>query len=163
MPRCSSCGHVCKQLDVFEVIAELWNDSSFNPIAPESDCHLDYQTATDCLYELVAGLLLATPQKIEDCLASMIMCCESTRIMDCWERSGQGEGGRDQEEDQVEKGDQDNNNASATSSILSGDDDSSPCRPCNYGSLDKRPPCAFQSRSAFLYGNPMYLCITGKS
>jgi hypothetical protein len=41
-------------------------------------------------------------------------------------------------------------NASATSSISSGDNGSSPCRPRNYGSLDK-------SQTAFLKGKPLYL------
>ena len=93
------------------------------------------------MYELVAGLLLATPQKIEDCLASMRS--ELIRIIDHWQRSGQGEGGMDQEEDQSDaavspdnlEGDYD---ASATPFILSGYFDSSLCRPRNYGSrLDR--------------------------
>jgi hypothetical protein len=153
----NDCRHVCRPPNVFEVIAELWNDSTFNPIAPASDCHLDFQRATDCSYELVAGLLLATPQKIEDCLASMRS--ELIRIIDRWERSGQGEGGRDQEEDQVDAADtnQDNDDVSATSSISSGDNDSSPRRPRNFGSLDRRPPRALQSRAAFLNGKPSYL------
>ncbi|KAI2501606.1 hypothetical protein MHU86_2081 [Fragilaria crotonensis] len=79
-------------------------------------------------------------------------------IIDRWERSGQGEGGRDQEEDQVDAADnQDNDDVSATSSISSGDNDSSPRRPRNFGSLDRRPPRALQSRAAFLNGKPSYL------
>ena len=57
---------------VFELIAQLWNDSSFNPTAPASDCHSDYQSAVDCSYEVVAGLVPPTaPQKIENVLTSM--------------------------------------------------------------------------------------------
>ncbi len=80
---------------VFEVIAELWNNPSFNPVAPPSECHLDFQLATDCSYDLVSGLVPATPQKVEDCFTSMRpeLLCIITR----WEQSGQGEGGRDQE------------------------------------------------------------------
>jgi hypothetical protein len=39
---------VCRPPNVFEVIAGLWNDSTFNPIAPASNYHLDFQMATDC-------------------------------------------------------------------------------------------------------------------
>jgi hypothetical protein len=89
------------------------------------------------------------------------MRSELIRIIDRWERSGQGEGGRDQEEDQVDAAVshdiQDNDDPSATSSISSGDNDSSPRRPRNYGSLDRRPPRALQSRAAFLNGKPSYL------
>ena len=39
----------CRPPNVFEVIAGgLWNDSTFNPIAPASNYHLDFQMATDC-------------------------------------------------------------------------------------------------------------------
>ena len=106
--------------------------------------------ATDCSYNLVAGLLPATAQKIEDRFTSMRS--DLLRIITRWEQSGQGEGGRDQE-------DVEDNNAdevtSTTSSISSGDDNSSPRR--NIGSLNNRPPRALQSRAAFLNGRPPYL------
>jgi hypothetical protein len=51
---------------VFEVITELWNSSEFNPIAPPSDCHFDFQVVTDCLYNLVQALAPAMPEKVED-------------------------------------------------------------------------------------------------
>jgi hypothetical protein len=83
--------------DVFEAIAEFWNDSTFNPIAPASACHLDFQMATDCSYELVDGLPPATPQKIEDCIASMRS--ELIRIIDCWEQSEADAAARPDEDD----------------------------------------------------------------
>ena len=150
---------------VFEAIADLWNDESFSPTAPASDCHLDFQMATDCSFEVVAGLLPATPQKIEDCLASMR--AELIRIIDRWERSGQGEGGRDEEQagddEQVlhaavstaDSSQQDD--ASTTSSISLSGDDLSRRATHNYGRLDSRPARALQSRAAFLNGKPSYL------
>jgi hypothetical protein len=79
---------------VFEVIAELWNSPDYNPVAPPSDCHADFQTAsTVCSYEDVASLPPATPQRIEDIFTSM--CSDLLLIMRRWEESGQGEGGRD--------------------------------------------------------------------
>jgi hypothetical protein len=76
---------------VFELVAQLWNDSSFNPTAPVSDCHSNYQSAVDCSYEVVAGLVPVTPQKIEDVFTSMRS--DLLRIISRWEQSGHGEGG----------------------------------------------------------------------
>ena len=53
--------------------------------------------ATDCSSEVVAGLVPATPQKIEDCFTSMRS--DLLRIITPWEQSGQGEGGLDQQEE----------------------------------------------------------------
>ena len=50
---------------------QLWNDSSFNPTAPASDCHSDYQSAVNCSYEVVAGPIPPAPQKIEDVFTSL--------------------------------------------------------------------------------------------
>ena len=76
---------------VFEVIAELWNSPDYNPVAPPSDCHVDFQTATDCSYDDITGLSPATPQRVEDTLTSMRR--DLLLIMRRWEQSGQGEGG----------------------------------------------------------------------
>ncbi|KAI2506748.1 hypothetical protein MHU86_7643 [Fragilaria crotonensis] len=81
---------------VFEVISDLWNSPEFNPIAPASDCHVDYVSATICSYEQVAALLPATPQKIQDIFAPMQS--DLLRIISRWEQSGQGKGGIDQED-----------------------------------------------------------------
>ena len=75
------------------MIAHLWNSPDFNPVAPPSDCHLDFHTATNCSYEEVAGLSPATPQRIEDIFTSMRS--DLARIIRRWEQSGQGEGGLD--------------------------------------------------------------------
>ena len=73
----------------------------FNPTAPASECHSDYQIAVDCSHEAVAGLVPATPQKIEDVFTSMRS--DLLRIISRWEQSGQGEGGMDTNEDQEEQ------------------------------------------------------------
>ena len=162
---------------VFEVIAELFHSSDFNPIAPSSDCHFDFQAATPCTYDLVAGLTPATPQKIEDSLTSMRS--EVLRIISRWEQSGQGEGGRDQDEEEEEVPDHvnvggpgeghtnyeqenDDDESHAASSLAN----STPRQPPSsspssqngsFGVLSGRPVQALQSRSAFLNGKPSYL------
>jgi hypothetical protein len=72
----------------------MWNSSSYNPVAPPATCHIDFQTATDCSFEAVSTLQAATPQKIQDIFASMRS--NLLRIIQNWERSGQGEGGTDE-------------------------------------------------------------------
>ena len=84
---------------VFELILQLWNSSDFNPVAPPSVCHFDFQMATPYSHDLVAGMSSATPQKIEDRLTSMrvrVLCFISR-----WEQSGQGEGGTDDQEEEL--------------------------------------------------------------
>lgn len=79
---------------VFKVIAEVWNSSKMNRVALPSDCHFDF--FGNSVY-LRPALTPATPLKIEDSLASMRS--DLLRIITCWEQSGQGEGGRDHEDD----------------------------------------------------------------
>ena len=77
---------------VFELLSDLWNDRDFNPIAPLSECHSDNVTSTDCSFARVAHLRPATPQ--QKMLNSFTtMRTERLRIIGNWERSGQGEGG----------------------------------------------------------------------
>ena len=81
----------------FEVIAELWNSTEFNPIAPASDCYVDYVSATIFSYEQAAALSPATPKKIQDIFASMRS--DLLRIVSRWYQSGQGEGGVDRDKE----------------------------------------------------------------
>ena len=140
-------------------MAALWNSSHFNPIAPASDCHFDFMTATDCSHEQVAGLAPATATRMEDVIASMRS--DLLRIITRWEQSGQGEGGMDsqEEEQELEEATSNHNEDESFETTLSrpstiGNDDS--CRD-NIGALQGRSPRALQSRAAFLNGRPSYL------
>jgi hypothetical protein len=168
--------HILRPPTVFEVISDLWNSSAFNPVAPASECHFDFQEATNCSYDLVAGLTPATPQRIEDIFSSMRS--DLIRIISRWEQSGQGEGGRDQECDASQEEDDDGysstdaddeeeaigangDNASfmtSQTSPASAHDATFPRRHrSNIGTLRGRPARALQSRAAFLNGRPSYL------
>jgi hypothetical protein len=88
------------------------------------------------------------------------MRSELLRIITRWEQSGQGEGGRDQEdkEDTAAAADQQEEVNSEVESLT--DDDLSPTSHSSsttIGSLKSRPPRALQSRAAFLNGRPSYL------
>jgi hypothetical protein len=124
----------------------MWNSSDFNPVAPPSECHFDFQSATDCSYELVKSLTPATPENVKDIFVSMRF--HLLRIIARWEQSGQGEGGRDNDADTEEE------DAKEASSTISTDND---FHDRMIGSLSGRPACALQSRAAFLNGQPLHL------
>lgn len=97
----------------------------------------------DCSHAAVAGLAAATADRIADLFTSM-----RTKLMTIiknWEASGQGDGGMDAEEEQVD------NNADINDHEEGNDD--------HFGSLAHRPARALDSRSsAFLRpGMPSYL------
>jgi hypothetical protein len=120
----------------FELIADRWNDESFNPIAPPSNCHEDFVATMDCSHSLVATMMPASPQKVEDALISMRS--NLLRIIQNWEKSGQGEGGHDEPD--------------ALEDLVILDTTSE-----RFGTLSSRSECALQNRAAFLRGKPSYL------
>ena len=87
---------------------------------------------------------------------------ELLRIITRWEQSGQGEGGRDGEEEDAggdvnDEAEAEDDNCSVTSSIAT-DREASPRRSASHhGSLHGRPARALQTRAAFLNGRPSYL------
>lgn len=129
--------------NVFELIADRWNDSTFNPTAPVSDCHHDYLCAIPCSYSLVDMLLPATPQKVKDHIAAIRT--DLNRIISRWEQSGQGDGGRHGSDDE---------DGSSENSGSAGEEERAPVP---FGALARRPAFALNSREAFLNGRPSYL------
>ena len=130
---------------VFEVISDMWNSPDFNPVAPASECHSDFQSATICSYEQVEGLCPATPQRIEDVFTSMRS--DLLRIITRWEQSGQGEGGMDAEDEhQYDPAGVDNE-----TTLTCDPDQDSTSQDC-IGVLEGRPARALQSRASFLNG-----------
>jgi hypothetical protein len=142
-----------RPLTVFEVIFDMWNSPEFNPVAPASACHSDFQSCTICSFEQVEGLAPATPQKIEDTFASMRS--ELLRIITRWEQSGQGEGGMDAEDEEHRRSTVFDDDTRSFGQV--DDDEDSTVQHCILGSLDGRPARALQSRAAFLNGRPSYL------
>ncbi len=124
-----------------ELISDSWNDEDFSPVAPTSECHEDFWIPINCAHSEVAALMRATPQKVEDVLASI--WSNLLRIIQNWERSGQGEGGRHAGNDE-EHEDTEDYIIFDTSSV-------------RFGSLSTRSECALQNQAAFLNGKPSYL------
>ena len=129
-----------RQQTAFEIIADRWNDSSFNPTAPSSICHEDFEDPTDCSYGTVISYSPATPQKVQDHLTSMRT--NLLRIITACESSGQGDGGYSYDDE--------DDNKPETSGEISAPSPS-------FGALSGRNARALDQRSAFLRGKPSYL------
>ena len=108
-------------------------------------------------YAHVAGLLPATPQRIEDLMVTMRS--NLLRIITHWEQSDQDQGGRDAHQER-DSDDGASSNLTRPSQEQQADDDnnenSSTTRD-NIGGLSQRPFRALQSRASFLNGRPSYL------
>ncbi|KAI2504332.1 hypothetical protein MHU86_10097 [Fragilaria crotonensis] len=145
------CNEVARRATLFNVQCTPTSMShpDYNPgVAPASECHVDYVSATVCSYEQVQALSPATPQKIQDIFASMRS--DLLRIISRWEQSGPGEGGMKEEVDDENAG---GVSLSGVASSVSEDDENQQ----HHGSLARRPARALQTRAAFLNGRPLYL------
>ena len=128
----------CRQRTVFEMIADRWNSPTFNPSSAISTCHTDYVSPIPLDYYRVASLMPATARKVEDKLKQLR--ASITRLIRQWEKSGQGDGGRFDTDDE----------SSVPHEILNENS-------CHFGSLQDRPQYALDNRAAFLHGKPSYL------
>ena len=79
----------CPVVDVYEMIADQWNSTTFNPVTQVSDVHQDFKTSIDCFHKFVQHLSPATPQKIRDKISFIRK--ELFWIIDNWQKSGHGE------------------------------------------------------------------------
>ena len=105
----------------------------------------------DCCHDNVAHLSPATPQRIQDFFTSIRS--DLLRIISNWEMSGQGDGGRENEDAPVD--DEDGRSLSVTSPTSIDIDEMPPA--AIGGNLCNRPPRALDNRAAFLNGRPPYL------
>jgi hypothetical protein len=134
----------------YELIAAKWNNGTFNPHTSVSSCHLDFMDPIDVGYEVVKHLRPATVVDIKDRLTDIR--ARLIRMIKKWERSGQGDGGRlddDEQEDEI--------------SQTAGSGDLENITSLQLGRLEGRTQFALDSRQNFLsdgnHGkmNPWYL------
>jgi hypothetical protein len=123
-----------REENAFEAIARLWNDQNFKPKTTVSNIHSDFATEIDIGYEATIEYVRATPAKIKDKIAKMKT--DLTIIIQNYERSGQGDGGNLEEEDE--------------------DNVQEPREKADWGRLCGRTG-AFDSLDSFLGPNPSYL------
>ena len=115
---------------VWEEIAEKWNDPSFVVETIMFNIHEDFRTTYIITHDDVAALMPATPESAKEKIMNMMV--NLGRIIGRWERSGQGDGGFEPEDD---------------------DEDYVP----QFRSFHDRTHGALASRSAFLRDRPPYL------
>ena len=96
-------------------------------------------SAITCSYDLVEKLTPATPERIENFFTNTRT--DLFRMITDWEKSGQGEGGRDQEDDAVDEADNDDDVPTSVNIVAENTDRHR----------------ALHSRSSFLNGKPSYL------
>lgn len=131
---------------VYELIADKWNSVSFNPVTFITDCHIDYLSPINCSFDEVKDLSPATPQKVQDKLTEMRT--NLIRIIDNWKRSGQGDGGYDDDSDDRME------DSGMVEEVRTHDIAKSSH---GYGELRNRPCRALDTRSSFLHNRPSYL------
>ncbi len=113
---------------VWEQLSSLWNDENFSPVTEFiADLHSDFTRPISISHSRVSTLSPATPDKVQEKIPTMTVSLQ--RIIQNWQRSGQGDGGIDID-DNVEE---------------------------EFGSLDNHLCGALNTRSAFLGNNPSYL------
>jgi hypothetical protein len=117
---------------VWELLSHKWNDHDFEAVTePFPDLHNDYKDSIVIPHSKVSSLAAATPEKCKEKMSTMMVSLK--RIIDKWERSGQGEGGIDVEMD--------------------GDE----ATEFEFGSLKNRSRGALESRASFINDSPPYL------
>jgi hypothetical protein len=116
---------------VWELISAKWNDPLFAPETEElPELHSDFICSETVDYEMVSGMVSATPEKCQGKFAGMVV--ELSRVIGNWERSGQGDGGVERDKD--------------------GDDDL-----VQLGSLRNRERGALDCRASFVPYSSSYL------
>ena len=117
---------------VWELLSHKLNDHDFEAVTePFPDLHNYYKDSIVIPHSKVSSLAAATPEKCKEKMSTMMVSLK--RIVDKWERSGQGEGGIDVE--------------------IDGDETTG----FEFGSLKNRSRGALESRSSFINDSPPYL------
>ena len=87
-----------KSKSVCQMIAEKWNDPLFEPTTEElPEIHSDFINDETIFHHLVEKMSKATAEKCEGKFSTMIV--ELNRVIGNWEKSGQGEGGVEGDDD----------------------------------------------------------------
>ena len=118
-----------KATNIWQLLADKWNDKNFEPETESMPAvHSDFALSDVILYIEVAGLTPATAEKVEDKWGTMILemnCCIAN-----WQKSGQGECGIDDADNEHDR---------------------------EFGRLDNRNQHALASRQKFFTDRQLYL------
>ena len=131
--------------NVWVLVAAKWNDKEYHPITSVKDCHSDFSNPIAIPFELISHLQPATPEKVEEKWNSMNLALK--RGIQNWERSGQGDGGHTNDEDE------DDGSANSDDDESLGDDGDDR----EFGSLKGRGRTALDLRRNFFDDRATYL------
>lgn len=135
-----------KAANVWQMVAEKWNDPLFLPVtSPKADLHSDFALPIAIAYDTVATLQPATAEKVEEKWSQMNLSLR--RGIQKWERSGQGDGGFEEDDAEFEMG------LVESEEEEESDDDEG----ARFGSLKKRSRRALDNRRNFFDGKSSYL------
>lgn len=81
-----------RQKTAYESIAEKWNDPDFNPVTRVSTCHVDFASPIELPHSKVRSLIPADAISVQNRLSGIRVSL--LRMIERWEQSGQGDGGR---------------------------------------------------------------------
>ena len=90
-------------VNVWHMVAAKWNDTSFQPVTSVKATHSDFARPISIPFDVVSNCQPATPEKVEEKWNAMNLALK--RGIQNWERSGQGDGGHVNEDDNSESGD----------------------------------------------------------
>ena len=130
--------------NVWYMVANKWNDSLFQPTTSVKDSHSDFARPISIPFDAVANIQPATPEKVEEKWNSMNLALK--RVIQNWERSGQGFGGyvdEPGEEDDVDE--------------PGGEDGGEDNEAFAFGCLTGRTQSALDMRRNFFDGKNVYL------
>jgi hypothetical protein len=134
-----------KASTVWAMMSDMWNDPFFVPSTIlMGHLHSDFSLPIVIDHVIVSDMAVATPEKVKDKWAGLIHKCK--RIVEKWERSGQGDGGYDDLDD--EDNDEEDRD--------DGDEDGGKGERV-FGSLKNRSQRALDSRSSFFVNKEPYL------
>lgn len=131
-----------KASTAWAMMSDKWNDPSFSPSTVlMGHLHSDFSLPIMIDHDVVSYMALATPEKVKEKWAGLIHECK--REIEKWERSGQGDGGYDFDDEEDNEED--------------GDDDVGGKAERVFGALKHRSQRALDSRSSFFVNKEPYL------
>ena len=136
--------------NIWTMVEKKWNDADYLPVTSlKPETHSDFAQPIYCAFEAVSHMQPATPEKVEEKWNSINLALK--RVIQNWERSGQGEGGFINEEDVRDVDEEDD------SGEENDDDRSYGGKSASFGSLTERPPQSLELRRNFVDGRSTYL------
>ena len=129
--------------NVWYMVANKWNDPLFHPTTSVKDNHSDFARPIAIPFDAVASMVPATPEKVEEKWNTMNLTLK--RIIQNWERSGQGYGGYVDVDESGEEDEEPGEEVDADNETFA------------FECLEGRSQVALDSRSNFFDGKNMYL------